>query len=107
MTSSNTGRTVAARDWWDPHRRRGVQALVGSENDRLRSGVNHLAFHAGSVDDLDRLVAEAPRHGWQLLFPDRHPHAGGPDQYAAYLENQDEFEIELVADSGPIVPITT
>lgn len=82
-------------------------ALVGSEHDRLRSGVNHLAFHAGSVDDLDRLVAEAPRHGWQLLFSDRHPHAGGPDHYAAYLENQDGFEIELVADSAPIVPIIT
>ncbi len=82
-------------------------ALVGSEHDRLRPGVNHLAFHAGSVDDLDRLVAEAPRHGWQLVFADRHPHAGGPDHYAAYLENQDGFEIELVADSGPIVPSIT
>jgi hypothetical protein len=32
-----------------------------------------------------------------LLFPDRHPHAGGPDHYAAYLENTDGFEVELVA----------
>jgi hypothetical protein len=36
-------------------------------------------------------------HGWTLLFPDRHPHAGGPDHYAAYLENTDGFEVELVA----------
>jgi catechol 2,3-dioxygenase-like lactoylglutathione lyase family enzyme len=50
-------------------------ALVGREHDRLRPGVNHLAFHAGSVEHLDRLVEEAPRHGWQLMFEDRHPHA--------------------------------
>jgi hypothetical protein len=31
------------------------------------------------------------------MFPDRHPHAGGPDHYAAYLENTDGFEVELVA----------
>ncbi|MFD2027688.1 hypothetical protein [Promicromonospora aerolata] len=33
-----------------------------------------------------------------LLFPDRHPHAGGPDHYAAYLENEDGYEVEVVAD---------
>ncbi|MFS8204663.1 hypothetical protein ACLVWQ_39055 [Streptomyces sp. CWNU-52B] len=38
---------------------------------------------------------------WQLLFADRHPHAGGPVTYAACLENRDRFEIELVADPAP------
>lgn len=32
-----------------------------------------------------------------LLFPDKHPYAGGPDHYAAYLSNIDGFEVELVA----------
>jgi len=27
----------------------------------------------------------------------RYPHAGGPDHCAAYLENEDGFEVELVA----------
>jgi hypothetical protein len=31
------------------------------------------------------------------MFADRHPHAGGEDHYAAYMENQDGFEVELVA----------
>jgi len=31
------------------------------------------------------------------MFPDRHPHAGGPDCYAAYLENTSGFAVELVA----------
>jgi hypothetical protein len=42
-------------------------------------------------------VAEAPDYGWQLLFSDRHPYAGGPSHYAAYLENAEGFEVEVVA----------
>jgi catechol 2,3-dioxygenase-like lactoylglutathione lyase family enzyme len=72
-------------------------ALTAGEHDRLRPGLNHLAFHAGTRQDVDRLAAEGPAHGWTLLFPDRHPHAGGPDHYAAYLANTDGFEVELVA----------
>jgi hypothetical protein len=47
---------------------------------------------------VDRLVEEAPAHGWTLLFADKHPYAGGPDHYAAYLENEDGYEAEVVAD---------
>jgi len=72
-------------------------ALTASEHDRLRPGLNHLAFHAGSRQNVDRLAAEGPAHGWALLFADKHPHAGGPDHYAAYLANTDGFEVELVA----------
>jgi hypothetical protein len=46
---------------------------------------------------VDALTQQATQHGWTLLFPDRHPHAGGPGHYAAYLENTDGFEVELVA----------
>ena len=53
-------------------------AMTGAGHDRLRPGLNHLAFHAGSRDDVDTITAAAPEHGWTLLFPDRHPHAGGP-----------------------------
>lgn len=28
----------------------------------------------------------------------QHPHAGGPDHYAAFLESEDGFEVELVAE---------
>ena len=72
-------------------------ALIDPTHDRCRAGLNHLAFHAGSRADLDALVAAAPEHGWSLLFVERHPFAGGPDHYAAYLEDEDGFEIELVA----------
>ncbi|MGI5439074.1 VOC family protein [Streptomyces shenzhenensis] len=73
-------------------------ALTAHRHDRRAPGLNHLAFHAGSRRDVDALVETATGNGtWRLLFPDRHPHAGGPGTYAAYLENRDRFEIELIA----------
>lgn len=58
--------------------------------------MNHLAFGGGTCEQVDDLVADAPNHGWSLLFPDRHPHGGGPDSYAAYL-GAPGLEVELVA----------
>ncbi|WP_340538567.1 VOC family protein [Nocardioides sp. GXZ039] len=72
--------------------------LRGEAHDRLRPGLNHVAFHAGDRARVDALTDAAGAHGWALLFPDRHPYAGGPETYAAYLANTDGFEVELVAD---------
>ncbi|MBF4995451.1 reverse transcriptase-like protein [Arthrobacter gandavensis] len=72
--------------------------VVGGEHERRRPGLNHLAFGAGTAAEVDLLVRRAGSHGWTLMFPDRHPHAGGDGHYAAYLENGDGFEVELVAD---------
>jgi catechol 2,3-dioxygenase-like lactoylglutathione lyase family enzyme len=71
-------------------------ARTGPEHDRLRPGLNHLAFHVADRAHLDRLVAAAPDHVWKLMFADRHPHAGGAGHLAGYLENADGFEVELV-----------
>lgn len=71
-------------------------ALTTNHHDRRAPGLNHLAFHAGK-QTVDLLTTKAQENGWTLLFPDRHPHTGGPQQYAAYLESTDGFEIELVA----------
>lgn len=72
-------------------------ARQGDAHDRLRPGLNHIALHAGPPERVERLAKEAAEHGWRLMFADRHPHAGGPDHYAAYLENADGYEVELVA----------
>jgi len=74
-------------------------ALTAAEHDRCRPGLNHLAFHAGSKGDVDALAAAGPAHGWTLLFGDKHPYAGGPEHYAAYLASTDDFEVELVAST--------
>jgi catechol 2,3-dioxygenase-like lactoylglutathione lyase family enzyme len=73
-------------------------ARTASRHDRCRPGLNHLAFHVSSRDMVDQLAAEALLHGWRLMFADQHPFAGGPQHYAAYLENSDGYEVELVAD---------
>jgi catechol 2,3-dioxygenase-like lactoylglutathione lyase family enzyme len=72
-------------------------AMSAEQHDRLRPGLNHLAFLAGQPADVEALVHEAGHRGWRLLYPDRHPYAGGEDNYAAYLENDDGFEVELIA----------
>src|SRR5262245_5317675 len=72
-------------------------ALISDRHDRHYPGLNHLAFHAGDRARVDALATAGPGHGWSLLFADRHPYAGGPEHYAAYLENSDGFEVELVA----------
>jgi len=72
-------------------------ARTASRHDRCRPGLNHLAFHVETRELLDELTREAQLHGWKLMFADQHPFAGGPQHYAAYLENSDGYEVELVA----------
>lgn len=72
-------------------------AVSGDAHDRRLPGINHLALHGGSASDVDRIVREASEHGWSSLYADRYPHAGGPDHYAAYLENDAGFKVEVVA----------
>lgn len=66
-------------------------------HDRRDAGLNHLAFHAGTTQDVDRLWKAAPQHGWNQLYVDRHPWAGGDEHYAAFLDNAERFKVELVA----------
>jgi hypothetical protein len=66
-------------------------------HDRRVPGLSHLAFDAGSREDVDRLTAAALDNGFSLLYADRHPYAGGPDSYVAFLENAERFKVELVA----------
>jgi hypothetical protein len=74
----------------------GPDVLPG-RHERRRAGLNHLAFHAGTPEEVESVVAEAGAHGWSLMFADRHPYAGGPGHHAAYLESGEGFEVELVA----------
>ncbi|WP_221569032.1 VOC family protein [Alkalihalobacillus sp. TS-13] len=64
---------------------------------RRRVGLNHLAFHAESMDQVDQLTDELKKRGVTVLYPDRHPYAGGSDHYAVYFEDPDRIKVELVA----------
>ncbi len=78
--------------------------VSSAAHDRLRPGLNHLALWGGTRAQVDALVEDAPGHGWRLLFADQHPFAGGPEHYAAYLEDEAGFEVELVASDGGTAP---
>ncbi|MEU0556051.1 VOC family protein [Dactylosporangium sp. NPDC006015] len=71
--------------------------LTGEKHERCRPGVNHLALWVDGRERVEAIVAEAGAHGWVLMFPERHPYAGGAGHYAAYLEDADGFEVELVS----------
>lgn len=73
--------------------------LSAAEHDRRRAGMNHLAFWGGRRAEVDALMAAAAVHGWNPLYAERYPHAGGPDHYAGWLENDQGFKVEIVADS--------
>jgi catechol 2,3-dioxygenase-like lactoylglutathione lyase family enzyme len=70
------------------------------ELDRRGPGLNHIAFHAASPDDVDRLTDELRSRGVRILYEERHPHAGGPDHYAVFCEDPDGLKVEIVAPDG-------
>lgn len=70
--------------------------LVPGGHDRLQAGLNHLALTISDRQALDALRAAAPEHGWQELFADRYPHAGGPEHSALFLQDGQGFEVEIV-----------
>lgn len=64
---------------------------------RKRTGLNHLAFHAASRQQVDQIAAALRERGVPVLYEDAHPHAGGPGTYAVFFEDPDRIKVELVA----------
>jgi catechol 2,3-dioxygenase-like lactoylglutathione lyase family enzyme len=64
---------------------------------RCRPGLNHLAFHASSRQQVDDLTEELKARGVQILYRDRHPFAGGGQHYAVFFEDPDRLKVEVVA----------
>lgn len=64
---------------------------------RCRTGLNHLAFHAASREEVDELYSELKARGISVLYEDRHPYAGGRDYYAVFFEDPDRIKVEFVA----------
>ena len=64
---------------------------------RCRTGLNHLAFHAESIKQVDDLYNMLKAKGVTVLYEDKHPYAGGKDYYAVFFEDPDRIKVELVA----------
>lgn len=75
-----------------------VQAPEGaSDLDRRSVGINHLAFGTTDRDAVDRLTDTLRERGVRVLYPDRHPFAGGEGYYAVFFEDPDGLKVEVVA----------
>lgn len=64
---------------------------------RCRVGLNHLAFHASSRQQVDEMTSKLASKGGNILYTDKHPYAGGENYYAVFFEDPDRIKVELVA----------
>ena len=64
---------------------------------RCATGLNHLAFHAASREEVDEMTEKLSGRGVSILYKDRHPYAGGKDYYAVFFEDPDRIKVEFVA----------
>ena len=63
--------------------------------DRQAPGLNHLAFHAASREQVDEITAGIrERENATVLYEDQHPYAGG--YYALYCEAPQGLKVEVV-----------
>jgi catechol 2,3-dioxygenase-like lactoylglutathione lyase family enzyme len=69
---------------------------------RSRVGLNHLAFHAESRRHVDEITRQLKSRGVEILYPDRHPHAGGQESYAVFFEDPDRIKVELIAPDDSV-----
>lgn len=65
--------------------------------DRRAAGLNHVAFRGGDQGEIDALTDALRERGVRILYPDRHPYAGGADHYAVFFEDPDGLKVEVVA----------
>ncbi|MGV3240447.1 VOC family protein [Streptococcus hyovaginalis] len=64
---------------------------------RCRVGLNHLAFHASSRQQIDDMTRKLEQKGVKIFYTDKHPYAGGEKPYAIYFEDPARIKVELLA----------
>ncbi|WP_336518482.1 VOC family protein [Pollutibacter soli] len=69
---------------------------ISSGYNRKNTGLNHLAFHCDSEIFIDDLTEELKEKVIPVLYPEKHPYAGGKDTYAVYFEDPDRIKVEVV-----------
>ncbi|MFD1735575.1 VOC family protein [Bacillus salitolerans] len=69
---------------------------------RCGIGLNHLAFHASSREQVDLMTKAVKDRGMNVLYEDKHPFAGGKDYYALFFEDPDRIKVELVAPGDQV-----
>jgi catechol 2,3-dioxygenase-like lactoylglutathione lyase family enzyme len=70
-------------------------AFLKNKYHRKNIGLNHIAFHCKSREFVDELTAEIQSKNIPLLYPEKHPRAGGPDNYGVFFEDPDRIKVEV------------
>lgn len=65
---------------------------------RCGVGLNHIAFHGGSKEFVDKMTEKLKEKKINILYEDQHPYAGGENYYAVYFEDPDRIKVEITAD---------
>src|SRR5690625_7149575 len=60
---------------------------------RCRVGLNHLAFHAESREQVDSKTEKLKKKSTTNIYRDKHPNAGDHDNYVDYIEHPDTIKI--------------
>lgn len=64
---------------------------------RRRTGLNHIAFHGRSREQVNQLTERLMSKNVPILYKDKHPYAGGEHHYAVFFEDPDRIKVEIVA----------
>lgn len=63
---------------------------------RTHIGLNHLAFHCNSFNELELFREDLIHRNINLLYEVSYPHAGGTNSKVLFFEDPDRIKIELV-----------
>jgi len=76
-----------------------VERFLDESYHRSHTGLNHLAFTVDTRQKVDEFAEELRRRGIPILYPEKHPLAGGKAHYAVFFEDPDRIKVEMVAKS--------
>jgi len=74
-----------------------IEKHLSSTYHRGQTGLNHLAFHATSRQQVDEITDMLELQGTNILYKDKHPFAGGDSYYAVFFEDPDRLKLEIVS----------
>ncbi|MEG9298475.1 VOC family protein [Mangrovibacillus sp. Mu-81] len=73
------------------------EQFLNRQYHRCCTGINHLAFHAESREQVDIVRNKLIEKDITILYTDKYPFAGGEGHYAVYFEDPDRVKVELVS----------
>ena len=72
------------------------QRYLGIPYHRCRTGLNHLAFHANSREQIDGIAKKLQDKGISFLYNDKFRDVSNNNEYSIFFEDPDRIKVELV-----------